>query len=124
MFTQTHVYAANTGAVGLLPTSSILPPPPCRDQAVYGGTGFSLTRLRLQVQESLDKVREAIDFLVRGLRLLGSDVANSSRVFGRAALGECRLEHEGGAPSHEGFSFFDSAQSHHVLHLRGRGPSL
>lgn len=59
-----------------------------RDQAVYGGSGFSLTRLQLQVQESLDKVREAIEFLVRGVRLLGSDVANSTRVFTRAALGQ------------------------------------
>lgn len=58
------------------------------DQVVYGGSGFSLARLQLQVQESLEKVREAIEFLVRGVRLLGSDVANSTRVFTRAALGE------------------------------------
>ena len=58
------------------------------DQVVYGGSGFSMARLQLQVQESLEKVREAIEFLVRGVRLLGSDVANSTRVFTRAALGE------------------------------------
>jgi hypothetical protein len=59
-----------------------------RDQVVYGGSGFSLTKVRLQIQESLDKVREAIEFMVRGVRLLGADINNSARIFTRAALGE------------------------------------
>ncbi len=58
-------------------------------QMVFGGSsGLSPTRLRLQALESLDKVKEAVDFLTRGVKLLGSDVANSGRVFMRAALGE------------------------------------
>ncbi|GAX73890.1 hypothetical protein CEUSTIGMA_g1340.t1 [Chlamydomonas eustigma] len=57
------------------------------DQMVYGGSGFSLTKMRLQVQDSLDKVQEAIEFMVRGVRLLGADINNSARVFTRAALG-------------------------------------
>ncbi len=57
---------------------------------VFGGQGFSVTRLQLQGRESLDKVREAVDFLVCGCRLLGSDVANSGRFFMRAALGAGR----------------------------------
>lgn len=59
---------------------------------VFGNQGVSLTKLQLQSQEALGKVREAIDFLVRGVRLLGSDVANSGRLFTRAALGECQWE--------------------------------
>lgn len=62
------------------------------DEMVFGNQGVSLTKLQLQSQEALGKVREAIDFLVRGVRLLGSDVANSGRLFTRAALGECQWE--------------------------------
>ena len=57
------------------------------DQVVFGGQGFSLTRVQLQLKESLDKVKEGVSFLVRGVRLLGSDVAISSRIFARAVLG-------------------------------------
>jgi hypothetical protein len=57
------------------------------DQVVFGGSGFSTTRLQLQMKESVDKVLEAINFLLRGVRLLGSDVSNAGRLFGKAALG-------------------------------------
>ncbi|KAL6761963.1 hypothetical protein V8C86DRAFT_2526853 [Haematococcus lacustris] len=57
------------------------------DQVVYGGQGLSLTKARLQVKEGLDKVREAVDFMTRGLRLLGSDIASAARLFGKAASG-------------------------------------
>ncbi|GLI62003.1 hypothetical protein VaNZ11_004577 [Volvox africanus] len=57
------------------------------DQVVFGGQGFSLTKARLQVRESLDKVREAITFLTRGFKLLGSDIATGARLFLKAALG-------------------------------------
>jgi len=57
------------------------------DQVVFGGPGFSVTRLQLQGADALDKVREAVDFMVCGVRLLGSDLNNAGRLFMRAALG-------------------------------------
>ncbi len=42
-----------------------------------------------QVREALDKLNEAVTFIVRGFKLLGSDIALSARLFGRAAVGEC-----------------------------------
>ncbi|GIL51245.1 hypothetical protein Vafri_7097 [Volvox africanus] len=57
------------------------------DQVVFGGQGFSLTKARLQIRESLDKVREAVTFLSRGFKLLGSDMATGARLFLKAALG-------------------------------------
>ncbi|GIL75359.1 hypothetical protein Vretimale_8033, partial [Volvox reticuliferus] len=57
------------------------------DQVVFGGQGFSLTKARLQIRESLDKVREAVTFLSRGFKLLGSDIATGVRLFLKAALG-------------------------------------
>ncbi len=72
-------------------SSSSFPPPRThthRDQTVFGGQGLSVTGLQLQTRDSLAKVREAVDFLIRGVRLLGSDVSNSGRLFTRAALGE------------------------------------
>lgn len=58
------------------------------DQTVFGGQGFSLTKARLQLRESLDKVKEAVNFLTRGFKLLGSDVNTGVRLFLKAALGE------------------------------------
>jgi hypothetical protein len=57
------------------------------DQQVFGGSGFSVTRLQLQLKESVDKLLEAVNFLLRGVRLLGSDVSNAGRLFWKAALG-------------------------------------
>lgn len=57
------------------------------DAEVFGSSGFSLTRVRLQIMESIEKLQEAVNFLLRGVRLLGSDVANTGRLFSRAALG-------------------------------------
>lgn len=55
---------------------------------MFGGSGFSLTKAQLQAEESKGKVLEAINFLVRGVRLLGSDAQNSVRLITKAALGE------------------------------------
>lgn len=55
---------------------------------MFGGSGFSLTKAQLQAEESKAKVLEAINFLVRGVRLLGSDAQNSVRLITKAALGE------------------------------------
>ena len=71
------------------------------DQLVYGGQGFTLTKLQLQARESADKVGEAVGFLLRGCRLLGSDVSNAGRLFTKAALGgtlKAREVRRGGAP--------------------------
>ncbi|KAG2422678.1 hypothetical protein HXX76_015842 [Chlamydomonas incerta] len=57
------------------------------DQTVFGGQGFSLTKARLQLRESLDKVKEAVNFLTRGFKLLGGDVGTGVRLFLKAALG-------------------------------------
>ncbi|MEW5299727.1 MAG: hypothetical protein WDW36_002714 [Sanguina aurantia] len=56
-------------------------------QQVFGGSGFSLTKAQLQAEESKGKVLEAVNFLVRGVRLLGSDAQNSVRLVTKAALG-------------------------------------
>lgn len=55
---------------------------------MFGGSGFSLTKAQLQAEESKGKVLEAINFLVRGVRLLGSDAQNSVRLVTKAALGK------------------------------------
>mmetsp|Transcript_3050 Transcript_3050/g.8024 ORF Transcript_3050/g.8024 Transcript_3050/m.8024 type:complete len:678 (-) Transcript_3050:373-2406(-) len=57
------------------------------DQVVFGGQGWSMTKTRLQLQEALEAVLEAVTFMVRGLKLLTSDVTNSGRRFWRAATG-------------------------------------
>jgi hypothetical protein len=36
----------------------------------------------MQLKESSDKVKEGVSFMFRGLRLLGSDVANAGRMGG------------------------------------------
>ncbi len=43
------------------------------------------------MREALEKVREAVTFMLRGLKLLSSDISNSSRLFARAAVGTCVL---------------------------------
>lgn len=40
-----------------------------------------------QVRESWEKLGEAVNFLFRGCRMLGSDVSNVGRLFTKAALG-------------------------------------
>lgn len=59
-----------------------------RDQVVFGGQGFSFTKARLQARDAFEKVREATVFMVRGVKLLGSDVDNAARLFGKAAMGK------------------------------------
>ncbi|KAK9821246.1 hypothetical protein WJX74_000565 [Apatococcus lobatus] len=57
------------------------------DTTVFVRTGFSLLRLQLAVNQNAAKVGEGVRFFTRGLRLLGSDVANGGQLFYRAALG-------------------------------------
>uniref|UniRef100_A0A383VBJ9 Letm1 RBD domain-containing protein n=1 Tax=Tetradesmus obliquus TaxID=3088 RepID=A0A383VBJ9_TETOB len=57
------------------------------DAEVFGSNPLSPTRLKLQARESQLKVFEGLNFLLRGMRLLGSDVGNAGRLFTKAALG-------------------------------------
>ncbi len=43
--------------------------------------------LRPQAAEGAGKVSEGVAFLLRGVRLLGSDLRNAARLFTKAALG-------------------------------------
>jgi hypothetical protein len=47
------------------------------DTEVFGSNPLSPTRLKLQARESSLKVLEGLNFLLRGIRLLGSDVGNA-----------------------------------------------
>lgn len=47
------------------------------DTEVFGSNPLSPTRLKLQARESSLKVLEGVNFLLRGMRLLGSDVGNA-----------------------------------------------
>jgi hypothetical protein len=58
-----------------------------RDDTVFAGGGLSLVKVQLQFQEGVAKVGEAAKFFSRGIRLLVSDVGNSSRLFMKAAFG-------------------------------------
>lgn len=60
----------------------------CRDAEVFGGSGWSIVKLQLQVKEARAKLVEGVLFGARGIRLLSSDVATSIRLFWRAVIGE------------------------------------
>jgi hypothetical protein len=47
------------------------------DTEVFGSNPLSPTRLKLQARDSSLKVLEGLNFLLRGMRLLGSDVGNA-----------------------------------------------
>jgi hypothetical protein len=51
-------------------------------------THCSLAVCHAQVKEALDKVKDAINFMTRGLKLLGSDISTAARLFGKAAMGK------------------------------------
>lgn len=55
------------------------------DAEVFGANPLSPTRLKLQVRENGLKVLEGVNFLTRGVRLLGSDVGNAGE--GRGPVG-------------------------------------
>jgi len=57
------------------------------DQDVFGGSALSLRRAQLNLKSSLQKFREAFQFFVLGMRMLGTDIAYAGRLFGRAVLG-------------------------------------
>ena len=57
------------------------------DQAVYGGSGFTVRKLQLQLRDGWGTVQEGAAFFTLGLRMLASDVGYAGSLFGRAALG-------------------------------------
>lgn len=57
------------------------------DTDVFGGSGFTMRKMQLQLRQGLSTVQEGIDFFTLGLRMLGSDIGYSSSLFGRASLG-------------------------------------
>ncbi|GAB4813221.1 hypothetical protein N2152v2_000267 [Parachlorella kessleri] len=64
------------------------------DTQVFGGQGFSLVKLQLQVKEGIAKIVEGVNFGTRGVRLLVSDVGSAGRLFWRAATVSLGSEHE------------------------------
>lgn len=58
-----------------------------RDDQVFGGSGLSLMKVQLGIKDSLAKIEEGIKFFARGIRLFGSDIANSGRLVVFAATG-------------------------------------
>lgn len=57
------------------------------DQAVFGGSGWSLRKVQLQARENVATIKEGVDFFALGLRVLASDVGYAGSLFGRASLG-------------------------------------
>lgn len=58
-------------------------------EMVLGVSGLGLRKVELQLQEAKSKIVEGGVFLVKGTRLFGSDLSNSTQLFYKAVLGEC-----------------------------------
>lgn len=57
------------------------------DTTVFGGSGFSLGKMQMQMRQAVSTITEAVNFGTRGVRLLGSDAGAAGRLFWRALLG-------------------------------------
>ncbi len=57
------------------------------DNTVFGGSGFSISKIQMQLRQAVSTITEAVNFGTRGVRLLGSDTAAAGRLFWRALLG-------------------------------------
>lgn len=57
------------------------------DSEVFGGSGFTFVKLQMQTKQTAFKVVEAINFGVRGVKLLGADIGAAAGLFWRALLG-------------------------------------
>lgn len=73
-----------------------------------------MTKLQLQKDEAISKAREAINFMVLGVRILASDISNASRIFMRAALG--KYSHLTLNPSH-GPSMCGAGRAYPMVHV-------
>ncbi|KAI3427991.1 hypothetical protein D9Q98_006379 [Chlorella vulgaris] len=54
---------------------------------VFGGTGFSLVKVQLQIREGVVKVVDGVLFGVRGVKLLFADIGSAGKLFWRAVRG-------------------------------------
>lgn len=57
------------------------------DTQVFGGAGFSLVKVQLQIKTAGAKVAEGVAFGVRGVRLLIADIGSAGGLFWRAVNG-------------------------------------
>lgn len=57
------------------------------DTEVFGGQGFSLVKVQLQIREGVVKVVDGVLFGVRGVKLLLSDCGSAGKLFWRAVRG-------------------------------------
>lgn len=58
-----------------------------RPDVVFGDTRLTWRKVNLQIQQAIGTIQEGVNFLARGVRLLGSDLVYSSRLFSKAAIG-------------------------------------
>lgn len=57
------------------------------DTQVFGGQGFSLVKVQLQIREGVVKIVDGVLFGVRGIKLLLSDIGSAGKLFWRAVRG-------------------------------------
>ncbi|KAL4443418.1 hypothetical protein ABPG75_011155 [Micractinium tetrahymenae] len=57
------------------------------DTQVFGGQGFSLVKVQLQIREGVVKIVDGVLFGVRGVKLLLSDIGSAGKLFWRAVRG-------------------------------------
>lgn len=55
---------------------------------VFGDSSLTWRKVNLQVERALETIQEGINFIIRGVRLLGTDLLYASRLFSKAALGQ------------------------------------
>eukprot|EP00210_Caulerpa_lentillifera_P006373 g6088.t1 len=58
-----------------------------RSDVVFGDSRLTWRKVNLQVHQALETIQEGLNFLARGVRLLGSDLVYSSRLFSKATIG-------------------------------------
>lgn len=59
----------------------------CREATVFAGSGWTWVRFTGSFRDAYGKTADGIQFFVRGLRLLGSDISHAGQLFTSAALG-------------------------------------
>jgi len=58
-----------------------------RSDVVFGDSALTWRKVTLQIEEAFETIQEGINFLIRGFRLMGSDLIYASRLFSKAAIG-------------------------------------
>lgn len=54
---------------------------------VLGDSRLTWRKLNLQIESAIETIKEGVNFLIRGVRLMGTDLVYASRLFSKAALG-------------------------------------